>query len=80
MVDLVDGIILGCVMKISFNMRRLYIFGQDLTIGSVSMVDMPSSYSILVLMIAIKRINILAHLEEYDLGHKGGDVQRSKLR
>ncbi len=56
------------VLIISSDLRR---FGQISTIRNVLMVDIASSYSILVIMSSMRRINIMDHVEEYNL-----DLQR----
>ncbi len=57
-----------------FQLRRLEVFGWGLTVGSVLVVDMALSCSILVLMLAMRKIQILAHMGEYDLGLERGEV------
>lgn len=51
---------------ILFNFRRLYMLGWGSTVGSVPIVDTALSYSILVLMLATRSIELLPHIGEQD--------------
>ncbi len=71
-VDWMDRIIVGYVLIISSNLKRLKIFGPGSKIATMTIVDTAPSYSILVLMVAMRRIQILAHVWELNWFLKKG--------
>ncbi len=70
MMDRVEGIIVRHEFIINSKSRRLYVFGLTSTIGGVLMMETSSSYSILMCMIEMKKINIIAHMGEQVFGLK----------
>ncbi len=67
------GIILIWVLMVYSNFRRLSTLGQGSTHCIVPIMDMSSSYLMLVLLLAMRRTNVVAYVEELDLGLKKGD-------
>ncbi len=57
---------------------RMVDWVDEIIARRVLIVDIASSYSILVLMIAMITTNIIAPMGELDLGLKWGDILRSK--